>query len=201
MLLSLVLALVLQETEPQRAPPRFVSAEYGFIITAPEGFLFEGSDPLREMRDLVCFVKLSNAATDPPEPWVRLCVERAGSDLPDNARRETFSWKGQELEGGRFTAPWGRLNGAQVDIVGVKIPLAKETVSMVAMTEAGKSDHAKAAVVRGLMTFEADERGARQARDQRFEKLGENIGLAAGIVMAIGVGMWIANRRKASGSS
>ena len=183
MLIALAVALVLQGQEP---PPRFVSSEYGFIIRAPEGFLREGDDPLRAGRDLVCFVKISTETT----PWVRLCVEK-GSRMPSSAYKQKFTWKGQSLDGGYFTADWDRTPGKRVEVVGALIPLRKEPIAIVGMAPEGSRADASAAVVSALMQFEADA----VSRTEEMEKLGENVGLVAGIIIAIGVGMWIAKRK------
>lgn len=175
--------MTLIETPPQTP---FSSPEHGLTMILPAGFLREGSDPLSDQRNLACFVKID------PQPWVRLCLERVGGGIPGNARRHGFAWKEVELAGVSFSSEYPE--GKPVEIVAVTIPMKTQPLWLVGMAPAGSRNHAEAAVVSTLATLQAPIE-TKAERSARMEKRGESFGNVAGIIMAIGVGMWLMKRR------
>ena len=173
-------------TPPSRQSA-FSSPELGLSMTVPEGFHPEGSDPISEQTNVACFVTVNR------DPWLRLCVERAGGGLPRNASQLTFAWKDQQLEGARFSSTY--LGKTPVEVVAVYIPLNTKPVWLVGMAPAGKGNEAQATVVSTLGTLQGPVGETSAQREARMEKLGESFGTVAGVIMAIGVGMWIMKRR------
>ena len=165
----------------------YSSPELGFTMTVPAGFAREAEDPQSPVQNFACFV-----STDRERPWIRLCAERQGGGLPRGARHLRFAWNGKDLEGATFRSEWERTNES-VDVVAVNVPLQKERIWLVAMTPSGQGAYAQAAVVSALSTLQGATGQA--SSDDRAERAGEQAGLIGGIIMAVGAGMWIMQRR------
>ena len=163
------------------------SPELGYTMTVPAGFLLQGDDPLNP-RAVACFA--THSATE-ASTWTRLCVERRGGALPKSAQQVTFAWKGLELRGASFDSEW---NGENVAVFAALVPLRKEPIWLVTMARRADRAHAQAALVSTLATLEGETGTVSSA--ERAERAGSQFGFVASIVMAIGAGMWIQQRRQ-----
>jgi hypothetical protein len=186
----------------------YTSPELGFTMVVPAGFLGEGEDLLNP-RAIACFVEASateasevtetTEATEATEAtehrtWTRLCVERRGGAIPKRARQMTFAWKGLDLPGASFDSRWA---DQDVTVFATLVPLRKEAVWLVAMAPLANRAKAQAALVATLATLEGETAApSRAERAERAERLGSQVGFVAGIIMAIGAGMWIQQRRQ-----
>lgn len=180
MLFALLIALGTSQTP-------YTSPELGFTMTVPAGYLRQGDDPLHT-RAIACFAPYS---VTEQVTWTRLCVERSGGALPRSARTQTFAWKGLDLNGASFDSEW---NGEAVTVFATLVPLRKEPVWLVAMARRADRAHAQAALVSTLATLQGET--ATLSSTARAERAGSQLGMVASIIMAIGAGMWIMQRRQ-----
>lgn len=164
----------------------YSSPEFGFAMTLPAGFLREGEDPLN-LRSIACFV--SSVADQPG--WVRVCVERQGGALPRRAKRMSFTWKGLDVDGAVFESEWVR---EPVVVYTALVPLRKVPVWLVAMSPPADRGQAQAALVSTLASLQGE--SAQRSSTERAEGAGRMVGLIVSILIAMGVGMWIAQRRQ-----
>jgi hypothetical protein len=168
-------------------PTPHTSPELGYTMTVPAGFLRLGDDPLHT-RAVACFV--THSVSD-SLPWTRLCVERRGGALPKSAREMTFTWKGLDLRGASFDSEW---NGEQVTMFAVLVPLRKEPVWLVTMARRADRAYAQSTLVAALSTLQGET--ATLSRGDRAERAGSRFGMIGSIIMAVGAGMWIMQRRQ-----
>jgi hypothetical protein len=147
----------------------------------------EGEDLLNP-RAIACFVETSEAEQ---RTWTRLCAERRGGALPRSARQMTFAWKGLELRGASFDSEWA---GEDVAVFATLVPLRKEPVWLVAMAPLANRANAEAALVATLATLQGE--SAALSRTERAERAGNQFGMVASVILAIGVGMWLQRRQQ-----
>ena len=202
MLRAILLALLLvpptpthiQAQAPEKRP--YSNTLLGLSMSVPAGFFDEGADPLA-LNNVHCFVKMSDAESG----WMRLCIDTLSAPLPQEklhtrdlapgAKVMPFTWKGFELQGVR--ADYDR-DGAPVTRFVAMVPLRTRGVRLI--TEAPRADaaRAQATLVSTLATVDGETNWL--SRTERSERAGEKFGYIAGILIALGVGMKIARRRR-----
>jgi hypothetical protein len=110
--------------------------------------------------------------------------------LPRRARRMSFTWKGLDLDGAVFESEWA---SQPVVVYTALVPLRKASVWLVAMSPLHDRGHVQAALVSTLASLQGE--SAQLSGTERAERAGRTVGLIASILIAVGVGMWIARRR------
>ena len=191
-----ILAALLVISAPVLAQEPYSNTELGFTMNVPEGFVYEGDDPLN-LNLVQCFVR----TPDEEVGWMRLCVEKLPGqlpreklhtrDVPPNARVIPFTWKGFELQGVHATTEY---EGEPVTLYVALVPLRARGIRVRVEAPTPDAAEAKATLVSTLATFEGESNWL--TRGDRAEKAGETFGYFGGILLAIGAGMWIAKRRK-----
>ncbi len=171
--------------------------ELGFSMTLPEGFYFEGDDPLASASVVQCWVK--PAALENPG-WVRMCVERLDGvlpreklhsrDIPQRAEEMQFTWKGLDLQGVRAESQRDR----QATYLYVAlVPLRKAGIRITTEAPRTQGPHAQAALVSTLATLQGETNWL--SRDERAGRMGTSVGQIGAVIMALGIGMWLMKRR------
>lgn len=191
-----IAALLLLGATAAPAQSPFASRSLGFSMPVPSGFLAEGEDLLAPPGRLRCWV--SPGSNERPG-WVRLCVDTLDSTLPRKPVPLTdrpgttpvaFTWMGFEIQGVRTWTDRGRQASTTYEAL---VPL--RTVGLRVTTEAPRESAVAAEdlMIATLASLEGETNWL--ARDERAGRLGTGIGQLGVIIMAVGIGMWIMQRR------
>lgn len=188
-------AAFLVTATPLLGQVQFSSPELGFSMTLPSEFTREGDDPLASPATVACFVTLGSR-----DPWIRLCVERlrgplpqgrlSTSDLPAGAKRVGFTWKGMDTDGVRVESQRGR--DAIVVLVAL-VPIRKTGIRLRVESPRPNEARAQAALVATLASVQGETNWV--ASTERASRAGSLVGQIGVIIMAVGAGMWIMQRR------
>jgi hypothetical protein len=176
------------------------NAELGYRLTPPDGFMpyAEG----RAQKDIVdCWIEATPASANGS---IVFCVQRMRGtlgrermkreDLPASVELTTFKWKGFDIDGVRSAH---EESGDPVVVILAQVPLRPEAIQLIASGPADQEARVHALMTSTLLTVEGKTNWL--SRTERAERLGNIVGLALGVVVAlVGIRIWRARRRSRS---
>lgn len=173
----------------------FSDPDGDFSLTVPDGFVLDSGDGAGRSY-LVCWLNTIDMRS-----WMRLCVmeldgELARRDGPADApgaRGESFRWKGFDIPGIRMSGGGGA-DGDAGAMFQALVPLKWNAVRLTMMSPAIDADRARVALVSVIASLEGESNWVPST--ERAEKSGQAVGQIGMLIMAVGVGMWIMQRRQ-----
>lgn len=191
-MMPLLLAFLIAQATTESQTVRHADAGYSF--TVPAEFVAEEGDPGTPGAPR-CWMRPGSAAT-----WMRLCVTRLSGELPrdDEAlsgeqgmASTPFTWKSFTIPGVRSTSDGETGSTTMFQAV---LPLRSNAVRLMMMSPVEEAESARAVLANTIASLEGE--SSWLASTERAERAGEAIGQIGAIIMAIGVGMWIMQRRQ-----
>jgi hypothetical protein len=190
MSLFLLVLIVAQAADSQT----FRDPAAGYSFTVPADFAAEEGDSAT-IGAPRCWMRAGSAAT-----WMRLCVTRLSGELPrdDEAlsgeqgmASTPFTWKSFTIPGVRSTS---EAETGSTTMFQAVVPLRSNAVRLMMMSPVEEAESARAVLANTIASLEGE--SSWLASTERAERTGEAIGQIGAIIMAIGVGMWIMQRRQ-----
>lgn len=185
--------LILLLGAPVTADAQFRDHATGLVISPPEDFYRQGEDLLAPASLISCW----HASETADYPWVRICAERLDR-LPRADEKLSFRWGDRTVKGARARVQVG---GKDLMLYSALIPLRSGTIRLDVVTPVHGADDAKAYMEQTLATVRDEGRSverssAARVDDQReLRSLARLAGKSGMGLIAIGVGLWIKQRR------